>query len=72
MAFPLVMLPAPVFNVPDTFTPVLVTSRTLAVPATETPTLPFTALMFTFDVPLAILGPVTAITPVKPAPLPVK
>ena len=44
------------FAYPLMFAPVPVTKRTLDVPATDTPTLPFTAFMFTFDVPFEIFG----------------
>ena len=48
-----VIMPAPVFNVPATLTPVPVTTRILALPTALMLTLPFATGMFTFELPFA-------------------
>ena len=50
---PTLALPVPVFNVPATLTPVLVTTKTLATPFDEILTLPAAAGMLTFELPFA-------------------
>ena len=49
------------FRVPDTLTPVPVTTSTLALPFTDVLTLPFETGILTFEVPLAILVPVAGL-----------
>ena len=66
--FPPVILPE-ADNTPDTYSPVVANTATLAVPPTPTVMLPPELTTVTFELPLLILA-TEVITPVNNAPLP--